>query len=113
MSVIGSVPPMPSPEEPGPFSLADPNRIRSVLDGAGFRHIDVVPHSDLIVIEEEQISEVARTSSRVGIVRDALKDADDETRERVVAAIEEAWRARVQDGAVHATRGFHLVSARA
>ena len=41
------------------------------------------------------------------------KDADDETRGRVLAAIEDALRARVQNGAVHATRGVHLVVARA
>ena len=113
MSVLGGVPPVPSPEEPGPFSLADPNRIRTVLAAAGFDQVEVSPRSDRVVIEEALIPEVSRTSSRVGFVGEALKDADDETRERVVTAIEEAWQARVEDGALHATRGFHLVSARA
>ena len=113
MSVIGGAPPAPSPEEPGPFSLADPSRVVAVLGAAGFDQVEVSPQSDRLEIDEARIPEVARASSRVGFVADALKDADDETRERVVAAIEEAWRARVQDGAVHATRGFHLVSARA
>jgi hypothetical protein len=42
-----------------------------------------------------------------------LQDADEPTRERAVAAIEEAMRARLQDGQVRASRGVLLVTARA
>jgi hypothetical protein len=113
MSVTGSPPPMPAPGEPGPFSLSDPDRVRSVLDAAGLHDVEVVPHSDSIVITEERIPEVARTSSRVGGVREALRNADDHTRERALAAIEDALRARLQDGVVRASRGILLVTGRA
>jgi SAM-dependent methyltransferase len=33
--VTGTLPPMPGPEEPGPFSLADPARVRAVLGAGG------------------------------------------------------------------------------
>ena len=110
-SVLGSLPPMPGPNEPGPFSLADPDRVRSILDAAGFRGIDVVPHSDSLVITEQRIPEVALTSTRVGAVRELLREADDVTRERVLRAIEDALRARVQDGEVRASRSILLVRA--
>jgi SAM-dependent methyltransferase len=109
MSVTGAMPPPPGPEEPGPFSLADPDRVRAVLHAAGFDHVEVVPHNDTVVIAEERIPEVAVTSTRVGVVREALRDADDETRRRVLAAIEDALRARLQDGEVRASRGILLV----
>jgi SAM-dependent methyltransferase len=112
-SVLGSLPPMPGPNEPGPFSLADPDRVRSVLDTAGFRRIDVVPHSDSLVITEQRIPEVALTSTRVGAVREMLREADDATRQRVLGAIEQALRARVQNGEVRASRGILLVRAEA
>jgi len=108
-SVTGSLPQMPDPEEPGPFSLADPHRIRSVLGAARFQRVEVTPHNDLVVTTEEQIPEVAMTSIRVGAAREALKDADDDTRARAVVAVEDALRSRLKDGEVRASRGVWLV----
>jgi SAM-dependent methyltransferase len=108
--VTGSLPPMPGPDEPGPFSLADPDRVRAVLEAAGFGSVAIVPHADYVAIGEDGIPEVAQASFHVGGVREALKDADDQTRERALAAIEEALRARVQDGEVRASRGVLLVT---
>jgi hypothetical protein len=75
--VTGSLPPMPGPDEPGPFSLADPGRVHAVPDAAGFGSVTVAPHADYVVISEDQISEAALASVRVGGIRDALRDADD------------------------------------
>ena len=104
---------MPEPGEPGPFSLADPERIRTVLSGGGFHHIGVTPHNDMIVMPREQIPEVARASIRIGAAREALTDADFETGARAVAAVEEAFTSRLQDGEVRASRGFFRVVAHA
>jgi SAM-dependent methyltransferase len=109
-SVTGSLPPMPGPDEPGPFSLADPDRVRAVLDAAGFESLAIEPHADQVVISEARIPEVALTSIRVGGVREALREADDQTRERALAAIEEDLRARLQDGEVRVSRGVLLVT---
>jgi SAM-dependent methyltransferase len=111
--VTGSLPRMPGPGEPGPFSLADPDRVRAVLAAAGFGSVDVTPHADQIVISEAGIPGAASASARTGGAREALRDADERTRERAVAAIEEALRARLQDGEVRASRGVLLVTGRA
>jgi len=108
--VTGSLPPMPGPDEPGPFSLADPARVRAVLGAAGFGAIAITPHSDYVVISEDRIPEVALTSARTGGVRQALRDADDHTRQRALAAIQTALRARLHDGEVRASRGVLLVT---
>lgn len=113
VTVTGSLPPMPGPDEPGPFSLADPARVRAVLEAAGFGSITVAPHADHVVISEDQIPEVALTSMRLGGVRDALREADEDTRQRVLAAIEDAFRDRVEDGEVRPSRGVLLVTASA
>src|SRR5262249_40712661 len=34
-------PPLPGPEAPGPFSFADPARVRRILEGAGFRSVQL------------------------------------------------------------------------
>jgi ubiquinone/menaquinone biosynthesis C-methylase UbiE len=111
--VTGSLPPTAGPGEPGPFSLADPDRVRAVLAAAGFGSVDVTPHADQIVISEAGIPEAASAAVRSGAARLALQDADEPTRERALAAIEEALRARLADGEVRASRGVLLVRGRA
>jgi len=112
-TVTGSLPPMPGPEEPGPMSLADPDRLRAVLDAAGFDSVAIAPHADQVVINEDRIPEVALTSIQVGVLRQALRDVDEQTRQRALVAIEEALRARLQNGEVRASRGVLLVTANA
>jgi SAM-dependent methyltransferase len=38
---VGRPPQVPPPEAPGPFSLADPDRVRRVLTGAGFTDVEL------------------------------------------------------------------------
>jgi hypothetical protein len=35
--------PTPGPEKPGPFSWADPGRVRRILEGAGFSDVSLTP----------------------------------------------------------------------
>ena len=111
MAALGATPQMPGPDEPGPFSLADPGRVRSILAGAGFSSVEVDQRNDLAVTKEADIPQVARTSIKVGGVRALLQDADEATTRRVVDAIEEAMRARVEGGEMKAKRGVNVVSA--
>ena len=111
MAATGATPPMPGPDEPGPFAFADPDRVRSILDRAGFTGVEVVARGDTVTTEESRIPEVARASIRVGMVRELLREADEETVRRVLDAVEDALRGRLQDGEVRASRGVNLVSA--
>jgi SAM-dependent methyltransferase len=112
MSVTGQVPPMPSPEEPGPFSLADPLRVEGLLRAAGFDDIEVLPHSQPVVLNEAGIENAAQFSIR-GAERVALRDADDDTRQRALAAVREAFRSRLINGEVRLPGGVLLAKARA
>lgn len=113
MSVTGTAPPRPEPGEPGPFSLCDSARLRSILEGAGFTDVDVTPHEDHVTAGEEEIPDFAATAIRTGAAREALKEADDATREKAQDAVVEALRAKVQGGQVRLKRGVFLVTARA
>jgi SAM-dependent methyltransferase len=113
MSVTGSPPPVLEPGQPGPFSLADADRTRSVLEGAGFSHVAIEPHNDVVAITEDRISEVAFTSVRVGAAREMLRQSDEETERRAVDAVEEALHSKVEEGEVRVSRGVLLVTARA
>jgi ubiquinone/menaquinone biosynthesis C-methylase UbiE len=104
---------LPSSDEPGPYSLSDRARIRSVLDPAGFEEVDIQPYSDSIVIAEDRIPQRAALATRTGGVRELLRDADEPTVGRVRVAIEAALRSRLQDGGVPLRRSVFLVRARA
>ncbi len=104
---------LPSPDEPGPYSLSDPARIHAVLAPAGYEEIDIQPYSDSMVIAEDRIPRRAELATRTGGVRELLRDADESTVGRVRAAIEAALRSRLQAGGVRLRRSVFLVRARA
>ena len=55
------VPPPPGPHEPGPFSLADPQRIVSVLDAAGFTEVAVEAGPTSVVLgRADALPDIAR-----------------------------------------------------
>lgn len=111
MAALGATPQIPGPGEPGPFSFADADRVRSILESAGFSSVEIVPRNDTVATKEADIPQVARTSARVGGVREMLRDADEATTRRAIGAMEEAMRARLEDGEVRAKRGVNLVGA--
>ena len=110
MGVLGAMP-LPGPDEPGPFSLADPVRIESILGSAGFTSIEVEPHNDVVVYAEDQIPEQVDVSMKVGATREALREAPSGKVDEVRAAIEAAFREKVEGGEVRLSRGVHVVRA--
>jgi ubiquinone/menaquinone biosynthesis C-methylase UbiE len=93
------------------FSLADPEKTRSILAAAGFRDLDIVAHTDWVVTPERRIPEVAMARSHIGPVAESLREADAETRHRVRRAIETALRAQAKAGEVRLKRGTFLIAA--
>jgi SAM-dependent methyltransferase len=112
-SVFDAAPPIAGPEEPGPFSFADPDRIRSILERAGFRQVEITPQNDWISIPEGRHSSFAAQAVRLGALRELLRDAHDDTRARVLEAIEQALAAKTKNGEARLARGFNLVTAAA
>ncbi len=113
MSVTGSLPPMPGPGEPGPFSLDDPDRIELLLRDAGFVDIDVTAQPETIVIPRAEIESLVVLSSRVGAVAEALRTADAATAPRIVEAVRAALLERVEDDEVRLSAAAFVVRAHA
>jgi SAM-dependent methyltransferase len=112
-AVTGQVPPMPEPGAPGPFSLSDPEHVRSILVSSGFGDVEILPHNDRLARPADAIPQLALISSRVGAVREALKEADDATRAKAMAAVEQALRDHVEEGELRVSRGVLVVTASA
>ena len=110
MSVLQAAPP--DPNAPGPFTLEDPDRIRSLLSDAGFTNIDVQAFEDAAILhlDVDGIDRMFKLSP----MREPLEQADDATRERVIAAVREAAAPyQRQDGAAVLPSASWTVTARA
>lgn len=111
VSVLGTLPEMPGPDAPGPFSLADADRTRKILESAGFHDVDIAGHSDTMRMPEETVASWAESTMKVGAVQRMLEDKDAETAERVRVAINEELSSRVRDGELALRRAYFLVRA--
>ena len=102
--------PTPEPDAPGPFGLADADRMRRILDASGWSAIDIRPIDEPLSIAEEDLLPYVTKIGPVGL---ALKDADETTRARTTEALRAAVEPFVSNGAARYTGASWLVSAQA
>ena len=113
ITVTGSLPPMPGPGQPGPFSLEDTDALVAMLTAAGFTDVDVTPESRSIVIPADQIDSLVALASRIGPVGEALRTADDDTSAQIREAVRTAIFERVEDNELKLGASALVVTARA
>jgi hypothetical protein len=92
---------IPGANEPGPFSLSDPERVTTTLDRAGFVDIAADPVDGSRLITSATADDDVRTLLEAGPLGEAYDAADDSARraavDAVLAAIEpyrdrDGWR---------------------
>lgn len=106
--------PVPGPDEPWMFSLADPARVHRVLGAAGWRDIALEKLDEAMVLEETAGPEAAAAFSlQFGPLPRVLAEVEAATRVRVMAAIANAYRAMGFGARVVLPGGFWVVSAAA
>lgn len=113
VAVTGTLPPMPGPDEPGPFAFADPARVDALLADAGFTRIEITSQADTVVLPEAELESLVSLTRRVGPVREALRTADADTAARIEDAVRTALLERLEDGVVRLSAAAHIVSAHA
>lgn len=77
-----------APDAPGPYSLADPARVRGILESAGLAEIRFERTSPPLVLGPD-IDTAATNAIETGPVSRLLLDADEGSRQRVRVAIRE------------------------
>lgn len=90
-AVLGEHVPLPEPPppgEPGPFAFADPDRVRSILDGAGWAEVSLEDvRRPVPLAGGRTVDEVLAVLEQDVMVRTLLADADDATRAEALAAL--------------------------
>jgi SAM-dependent methyltransferase len=98
------------PDLPGQFAFADRDRVQGILRASAWEDVDIRPLDVACRMSE---ADLLTYVSRLGPVGIALRDADDETRARVIAAVRAAFDPYVIDGECRFTAACWLIGARA
>jgi SAM-dependent methyltransferase len=86
-----TLPQPPAPGAPGPFAFADPDRVRAILEGAGFRDVRLADHrTTLTVGGAGPLDRAVDFLLQMGPTAALLRGADDTLRARVAGAVREA-----------------------
>src|SRR5262249_42472681 len=102
--------PAPNPDAPGQFAFGDGDKVRRILDASRWTEIDVAPIDVPSHVAENDLFAYVTKLGPVGL---ALRDANESTRARTVAAVRAAFEPYVQNGAARFTAACWLVHARA
>jgi SAM-dependent methyltransferase len=101
--------PPPDPLAPGPFAFADPERVRGILEGAGFTDVAIEPFNDRV--GAGGLDQAMALAFRVGPLGRALA-AVPEARESVTDAVRGAIEPYVTDAGVKMPAAVWIVTAR-
>jgi SAM-dependent methyltransferase len=105
--------PMPDiggPDAPGPFSLADPDRTRAVLDSAGYVGVEISAVERPMRLGDDAV-DAASFLRGTGLARALFDKADPESVERALQAVTEALRPHERPDGVHLGGAAWLVVA--
>ena len=107
------VPPQPQlgPEDPGPFSFANPGRVRRILASGGFDVITIRPFDTPIRLGDT-LDDAVVYIQEFGPVSRLLKDASAPQREAAVGAIREAMAPYAKSSPVQLAGAVWLVTAK-
>jgi SAM-dependent methyltransferase len=104
------LPAMPArkPDEPGQFAFSDRNRVRAILDAAGWNAIDIAPLDVACVLPA---SELDAYVTKLGPLGRVLGDADERTRVQVLDQVRAAFAPYVHGTDVRFNAACWLISA--
>lgn len=110
-----ALPTPPAPEAPGPFSFADPSRVRRILTEAGFREIVLEDlREPLTIAGGADVETSVDFLMQMGPLASALRQADPDaaTRQRVADALRKTLAPVATDDGVRLGAAAWIVSAR-
>jgi SAM-dependent methyltransferase len=108
------LPPPPAPGAPGPFAFGDPDRVRGILEQAGFAAVAFEPVRVTLTVGGGGLDEAVHfLLEGVGPTSAALREADPALRPRVFAAVREALAPFVTPEGVRMPAAAWIVTATA
>lgn len=110
-SVLGA-PDLPPPGGPGPFAFAEPERVREVLDAAGWAQVQVAPCEERVLLGGTgRLEDAVAHFAQDGLGAAMLGKADADQGARALQALRAALQERTTDGLVRLGACAWLVTA--
>jgi ubiquinone/menaquinone biosynthesis C-methylase UbiE len=114
-AVYQHVPRMPQlgPEDPGPFSFGNEERVRRILSGAGFTDVVLKPHDlALDIALGRGLDGAANAAIAFGPASRALEGHPDSVRAAAIQSVREALAKHEKDGKIPLPASIWIVSAK-
>ena len=108
---VGRELPVPPPDAPTPFSLADPDRVRGILASAGFDDVGFAAIDEPIELGAD-VDDAYAFVQTMGIVEGLTHDLDDTDRARALDALRDTVAAHDTDDGVLLGTSAWLITAR-
>jgi ubiquinone/menaquinone biosynthesis C-methylase UbiE len=99
----------PDPTAPGQFAFADPERVRHILEASGWQGVDLQPLDIALTVAKQDLFAYITKLGPVGV---ALREADEDTRTRVMAAVQAAFVPFIEGDTARYNAACWFVSAR-
>ncbi|RLA46439.1 MAG: class I SAM-dependent methyltransferase [Gammaproteobacteria bacterium] len=100
------------PHAPGPFALADPQRVEAILQASGFRDIAVESFArDIRFGEASTLSKSVRKLVLIGPVGRLIAGQEPDVLERIFTSMEEVLAPYYREGALHLPVAIWFVTA--
>jgi SAM-dependent methyltransferase len=100
------------PEDPGPFSFRDPDRIRRILGTAGFEAIEVAP-LNIALDYGTTLEGATMMTMRLGPISNAILEAPEDIQRKIADDMAEALRPKLGADGVFLDSGCWVVTANA
>ncbi len=97
------------PDAPGQFAFADADRVRRILNDAGWSDVELAPVDRECTLPEPQLQGYFTRLGPVGLV---LQDQDEATRAQVIETVRAAFEPFVDDDEVRFTASCWLITGR-
>lgn len=100
------------PHAPGPFALADPDKLNGILDGAGFADISIEPVDiEMVLADEGGVDQAMHFVTKIGPTAKAMSEMDDATKAKMHDALREALLPHEDNGRVALKGAIWIVQA--
>jgi len=100
------------PHAPGPFALADPDRLRGVLTGAGFDEISIEPVDiEMVLADEGGVDQAMGFVTKIGPTAKAMAEMDEATKAKIHDALREALLPHEGNGRIALKGAIWIVQA--
>jgi SAM-dependent methyltransferase len=115
MQALAAVLPLPAPPPPGapgPFSMGDPERVKQILGGAGFRDVALESIEGDLNVGDSRVEPTVEFLMKIGPCAALLKGAPPETTETVRSTLRKYFEGIAVDGKVRQRGATWFVTAK-